>query len=121
MAEFSEAFKSKMVQRMLGPNGMSANALSAQANISQTTLSRWKREAQATMLVMPKKVTSPKTAPVRRAEDWSSEERLRVVDPIGIGSTRPGAVLEIDDGERIGSAREQQAPDRRVDVAVRGQ
>lgn len=79
MVEFSEAFKSKMVQQMMGPNGISANALSAKCNVGQPTLSRWKREAQGTMGAMPKKVATPKPTAARRIEDWSSEERLRVV------------------------------------------
>jgi transposase len=79
VAEFSEAFKSKMVQRMLGPERISANALAAQVDLSQTTLSRWRREAEGTMRAMPKKVTPPKPTIARRPEDWSSEERLRVV------------------------------------------
>ncbi len=79
MVEFSEAFKSKMVQRMLGPERISANALAAQVNLSQTTLSRWRREAEGTMQAMPKKVSAPKPTSARRPEDWSSEERLRVV------------------------------------------
>lgn len=79
MTEFSEAFKSKMVQRMLGPEGMSANALAAKVNLSQTTLSRWRRQAEGTMPGMTKKVTTPKPSIARRIEDWSSEERLRVV------------------------------------------
>lgn len=43
--EYSETFKRKMVQRMLGPKGKSATELSKAVNVHQVTLSRWKREA----------------------------------------------------------------------------
>lgn len=79
VTEFSEAFKSKMLQRMLGPEGISANALASKVNLSQTTLSRWRRRAEGTMPAMSKKVSAGKPPTSRRIEDWSSEERLRVV------------------------------------------
>jgi len=79
VTEFSEAFKSKVVQRMLGPEGMSANALAGKVNLSQTTLSRWRRQAAGTMPVMSNKVSTSKPSTARRIEDWSPEERLRVV------------------------------------------
>ena len=86
MQEYSEGFKSKMVQRMTGPRGKSATALASEVGIPQSTLSRWLRGAQATVADMskgPAQVTDPSPeqaakAP-RRAEDWSAEERLRAV------------------------------------------
>ncbi len=42
---YSEAFKSKMVRKMSAPHGPSANALSADVGVHQSTLSRWQREA----------------------------------------------------------------------------
>lgn len=80
MVEFSEAFKTKMVQRMLGPDAVNATALSKQVNVSQTTLWRWRKQAVGTMAGMPRREPSTrKSGADRRAEDWSSDERLRVV------------------------------------------
>lgn len=87
MTEYSEAFKSKMVQRMLGPRAMTASALADEVGISQPTLSRWLRASHGRFEAVSKPsslspitsgtaATSPKA---RRAEDWSAEERLRVV------------------------------------------
>lgn len=99
MVEYSDAFKSRMVQRMVGDRAVSATSLAMETGISQPTLSRWLRSVQDTSRPMSKRhKTSPTvtgrpssptpvpasapstpTAPARRAEDWSAEERLRVV------------------------------------------
>ena len=75
----SEKFKSRIVSKMVGPHAMSANALSAEVGIGQPTLSRWLREAR-TVPGMPKKSSRSKPrARSQRPQDWSSEEKLRVV------------------------------------------
>jgi transposase len=87
VTEYSEAFKSKMVQRMMGPRARTASALSAEVGIGQPTLSRWLRAARDRLEPMSKdpsaKISAPSSSPpatkARRAEDWSAEERLRVV------------------------------------------
>jgi len=43
--KYSEAFKSKMVRKMVAPGGPSANALSQDVGVHQSTLSRWLRGA----------------------------------------------------------------------------
>lgn len=72
----SPAFKAKMIQKMLSPGGPSAYALAAEANVSQSTLSRWKREA-LTLGDMGKKKTTRSEGQGRKR--WSVEERLRLV------------------------------------------
>ena len=69
---YSEAFKTKMVKKMLGSNGRSATALSMQVGISQATLSRWLREA----CTMPR---MNKTNGKSKAKKWTTMEKLRVV------------------------------------------
>ena len=73
--EYSQTFKRKMVQRMLGPNARSATSLSREVNIHQATLSRWLRDA-TTMNAMstPKPPIPPASKPVRNAK-----EKLRIV------------------------------------------
>lgn len=99
--EYSEAFKSKMVQRMSGPRGKTATALAPEVGIPQPTLSRWLRAAQASVAVMskgPAQVTDPSPeqpakAP-KRPEDWSAEERLRaVVESSRLSEDELGAFL----------------------------
>ena len=75
-----------MVQRMSGPRAKTATALAPEVGVPQPTLSRWLRAAQANVAVMskiPPSVTDPSAEPAskspKRPEDWSAEERLRVV------------------------------------------
>jgi transposase-like protein len=80
--EYSEAFKRKLVQRMLLPNGPSANKLSQEMGINQPTLSRWLREATTLEPVTKRrKPPAPKTRPLeqKRPEDRSPDEKLRLV------------------------------------------
>jgi transposase len=43
--EYSESFKTKMVQKMLPPNRRSAGTLKKETGLPQPTLSRWLRQA----------------------------------------------------------------------------
>ena len=86
VVEYSEAFKSKMVQRMSGPHAKTATALASEVGIAQPTLSRWLRRAQGSVDGMSKREPSVTEASSERAalsskrpEDWSAEERLRAV------------------------------------------
>ena len=70
---YSEKFKSEMVAKMLGPNAISANALSKRVGIGQPTLSAWLRTAKMADVSRRNK-TKP---PSRRT--WTPAEKLRVV------------------------------------------
>jgi transposase len=63
---------------MVGPDAVSANRLSQEVGISQSSLSQWLREAGGRMGSV-KKSLPPSQRDSRRPEDWSTEERLRVV------------------------------------------
>lgn len=67
VVEYSDAFRAKMVRKMLPPGAVSANALAAETGMNQSTLSRWLKEAR-TQGVMDK-----------RAKKWTPAEKLRVV------------------------------------------
>jgi transposase-like protein len=67
-----------MVQRLLMPNAPSAAALSREVGIPQPTLSQWKRKAGSVVVVSNKSTPGSASRP-RRPEDWSAQERLRVV------------------------------------------
>lgn len=67
VVEYSEAFRAKMVRKMLSPGAVSANALAAETGLNQSTLSRWLKEAR-TVGVMNKP-----------AKKWTFLEKLRVV------------------------------------------
>jgi transposase-like protein len=64
---YSEKFKSRMVAKMLPPNGRSAGMLSAESGVPQPTLSKWLREAGRVEDMAPS------------AKRWTAAEKLRVV------------------------------------------
>lgn len=69
-----------MIQRMLGPERRPASEVARETGVSYETVLRWRAQAAATMDGMRKKQTHSVSAQTaRRPEDWSPEERLRVV------------------------------------------
>lgn len=67
-----------MVAKMMGPQAVSANALSKRVGIRQPTLSRWLREARLTGMSKGRKIAA--AAPARRQpKRWCAEEKLRIV------------------------------------------
>jgi hypothetical protein len=99
MAEHSKAyrrkFRAKMVQRMSGPGGESATGLSRKVGVPQATLSRWLREAGRVGGMNEKGEESPPGARVsKRPEDWTAEEKLKVVaEAVGLDDTELGVLL----------------------------
>ena len=71
MNEYSQAFKSNMVRKMLAPDAVSANALAAETGLNQSTLSRWLKDARS-VGVMDKP-----------AKKWTPSEKLRAVIEAG--------------------------------------
>lgn len=93
---YSEAFRRRMVQRMSGPGGTTATALSAEVGISQPTLSRWLREAgKARVEAMSgKKQGTPKASRRRRPSERTGEEKFRIVmAAAGLEESELGAFL----------------------------
>jgi transposase len=93
--EYSEAFKGKVIQRLLMPNGPSANQLSQEVGVAQSTLSRWLRDATTLEPVTKRrKPLAPKNRPVeqKRPEDRSASEKLHLV-------LEASALSEADMGE----------------------
>ena len=87
----SPAFKAKMIAKMLHPEGPSAYALAAEVNASQTTLSKWRREALTLAGMTPKKSTN------KKRKKWSVEERLRLVHEAGqVSDDDLGAFLRLE-------------------------
>jgi transposase-like protein len=92
--KYSEQFKTRIVSKLVGPDALSANALSGEVGISQATLSRWLREA-GTVPVMAKKQHPRKDTTVDKPlQDWPVEERLRVVvEALALTDDELGAFL----------------------------
>jgi transposase len=97
--EYSPRFRERMVRRMLGPSGMSANALSAEVDVGQPTLSRWLREARSVEGMGREKTrrrekAGEAVAGSRRAQDRTAEQKLRAIaEASALGEQDLGAWL----------------------------
>lgn len=69
MASYTPGFKSRMVQRMAGPERMSATALASEVGVSQATLSRWLRDARTLRTMNNNNRKDVPSARRRTAED----------------------------------------------------
>src|SRR5260370_41243488 len=72
---FSPAYKAKMVQRLIGPNAVSAVQLAKETGLRQQTLSHWRQQAR-TLPDVPKKPPSKKAT-------RSVEDKGRIVSEAG--------------------------------------
>jgi transposase-like protein len=91
---YSEKFKSRMVAKMVGPHGVSASTLAGDVGINQPTLSRWLREARTVPDMAKKSRRTKEKARPKRPQDWSPEEKLRVVvESRGLTDEELGAFL----------------------------
>jgi transposase len=87
---YSEAFKTKMVQRMAGPEARSAMSLSGETGVSQSSLSKWLREAKVRPMTDEQK--PPKKE--KRPEDWTAAEKLAaVMEATGLRDAELGEFL----------------------------
>ena len=89
VAQYSEAFRSRMVARMVGPRAVSANALSHEVGVSQVALSRWLRNAYSV-----ESMTRPSRNTKKGKNTWTGAEKLRVLtEAAGISESDLGALL----------------------------
>ena len=90
--DYNNGFKSRMVQRMAGPEGISANALSKDVGVSQSTLSRWVRETHTVRSMGGTKKQSKGGG--KSPRQWSAEEKLQVVlEAAGLSDDELGEFL----------------------------
>jgi transcriptional regulator with XRE-family HTH domain len=81
--QYSTAFKSRMLRRLIGPDAVSANALAQDVGVSQAALSRWLRESRT---------VEPMTS--SKKKQWTGAEKLRVLlEARGLSETDLGALL----------------------------
>jgi transposase-like protein len=96
---YPDMFKNTMIQKMTGPDAISATALSKQVDVPQSTLSKWLRMAgvgpsygfpnNANEYTKMAKITYPK-----RPNDWSAEDKLKlVVEASSLDDEHLGAFL----------------------------
>ena len=88
MAEYSAAIKARLVQRLVGPQAVSATALAREVGVSQESLSRWLRAARSVGEMPPSK------QPHKQKRQWTGAEKLRVLtDAAGLTGSDLGAFL----------------------------
>jgi len=86
-----------MIEKMLGPDGVSASQLARDSGISLTTLCRWRQQAMVEGMSDDKTRQKAPSKP-RRPQDWSPQERLEAVaraatlseDELGVFLRRAG-------------------------------
>lgn len=66
-----------MVQRMVGPNAVTATALGREVGIGQSTLSRWLRAAHRAE--MRTKKTMPEPPPAQSGQARTADDKMRLV------------------------------------------
>ena len=76
---YTPAFRSKMVQRLLGPGRISATSLARETGLPVSTLSLWVRQATSVPDVPKARRPRPNARKVTPSESRSAEDRLRVV------------------------------------------
>ena len=74
--QYSEAFRAKMIQRMLGPSAKSASALAKEIGVNQPTLSKWLRSARILGSTMTQRKRTKKQI---NPQKWTSSDKLRIV------------------------------------------
>ena len=94
--QYSEAFKRRMVQKLCEPNAPTASALAIQEGVSNTSLSRWRHQADILwdMKKQDKSNELNKETIPTRPQDWSLEEKLQtVLDAAALSDKELGAYL----------------------------
>lgn len=85
MPQYSPAFKSRMLRRLIGSSAVSANALAQEVGVGQPLLSRWLRESRTVEGMTP----SP-----NKKKTWTGADKLRVVIAArGLSESERGALL----------------------------
>ena len=91
MATYSAAIKARLVQRLVGPQAVSATALAHEVGVSQESLSRWLRAARSVGEMPPSKQPPQQHRPKRQ---WTGAEKLRVLtEAAGLTGSDLGAFL----------------------------
>jgi transposase-like protein len=83
---YSAEFRNDMIRKLTSPRGPSVHELAAKSGVHQTTLSRWVREGttlRAPMSSDNDEQQKTRLRAGRRPQDFSPEEKLRIVQQAG--------------------------------------
>ena len=91
--KYTNGFKMRMIQRMAGPERISATALQKEVGVSQATLSRWVKLAGGATATGVQAV-GREVSGLKEDRKWTAEEKLRVVmEAMRINDEELGAFL----------------------------
>jgi len=90
---YSDGFKARMIQRMAGPESISANALAQEVGIGQPTLSRWLRDARTFESMGNKKSKNGSKKRVGKKARTSSEKLRLLLEASGLSESELGEFL----------------------------
>ena len=92
---YSQIFKHKMIQKMTGPDALSATTLSKQVDVPQPTLSKWLRRAGiSSSYTYQKPQKGNMIMAAIMPNGWSAEEKLKaVLEAASIADEQLGAFL----------------------------
>ena len=95
MEPYPNDLRQYVVERMLGPQRVSVNAMAREMGIGSTTLSRWRDQARSVAGMSNKSSKREQGSPTaRRPQDWDSQARLRaVIEAAGLDDAALGAWL----------------------------
>ena len=92
MKRYSQAFKMKMVQKMLSPNARPVGMLAKDAGVPESTLFRWREVA--TLRGMPSPDDENASDAIKPAREWSADEKLAfVLEAAAVPDAELGAFL----------------------------
>lgn len=83
MNTYTPAFKSKMIQRLVGPGAVSQCELAKRTGVSQQTLSAWLAEAAKGAAMKQKRKAARASSGPGRPEDRSADDRFRILMDAG--------------------------------------
>ena len=73
--QYSAGFRTRMIQRLAGPDGISSRQLAMEVGVAQTTLSKWLRESGNVGQMKKNKQTQQGHGP----DQFPASEKLRIV------------------------------------------
>lgn len=115
MPQYSEAFRSRMVARLVGPRAVSANALSQEVGVPQGSLSRWLRDVHSVGGM------TQSSGKKKGKKLWTGAEKLRVLtEAAGLSESDLGALLRREGLHEAQLTEWRQAAEAALAEAPRG-
>jgi transposase-like protein len=91
---YNLGFRNRMIQRMTGPDAISASALSREAGVAQPTLSRWLLRAPTLAAVSTTNQPGRDDRSPKSPQQWTAAEKLAAVqEAAGLKDADLGAFL----------------------------